>query len=263
MTGHLHLHLGPGNRIDHLSFAALAHVSKSHLDEGARVVQYINPTAGLFEGDELELDVRVATGSNLCLSTPSANRIHPATRGGFARCRQRFAVEAGAAFEFIPEVFIPFAGARYQQDTVLSWQPGARVLFFDWWSPGRVAHGEAFAFNRLEMAFDARRGDSLCLRERAALQPDDTSLSAWRGFSPTANVLTVLCAGVDLSPVLDTIEAENAEGVYLGVGPLAPDTWIIRALCADNLTARSLLGRLRSLLHTAGGRAAPRLGREV
>jgi urease accessory protein len=263
VNGHLRLRVGAGNRLEDLSFAALAHVSKPHLDAGALVAQMINPTAGLFEGDTLTLEAHATGGGRLCLSVPGANRIHPARGDGFAVCRQTFRVDADSALEFIPELFIPFAGARYRQDIRVVWAPGAKVLCFDWWTPGRVARGESLAFRRLEMHFDAWAGGRLVLRERAALGAGEESLHPWRAAGGEASVLSALVVGADLAPWVAEIEALHQSDVSLGLGPLDRDAWLVRAVCSGNLPARRTLAALRPLLHRALDLRPPALGREI
>ena len=53
--------------ISQQSFRAPIHLSKSHLDQGHLVQCIVNPTAGFFDGDRLELDIHVAAGAKLVL----------------------------------------------------------------------------------------------------------------------------------------------------------------------------------------------------
>ena len=89
LKGHLHItcacdELGR-NFISKQSFCAPMHLSKPHEDAGALVVNLVNPTAGLFDGDEVEIIARVNPGARLVLTTPSANRIYKSRSGSAAR----------------------------------------------------------------------------------------------------------------------------------------------------------------------------------
>ncbi len=244
------------------SFRAPIHLSKTHLDQGHLVQSIVNPTAGFFDGDHVEAHVEVAAGAKMVLSTPSASRVYRTRSGIAARNEQTFHVEENASFEWIPEPFIPHAGARYLQKTQIFLHPTANLLFFDWIAPGRVAMGEIFAYEQLRWELDLFLGDRLLARERYDLDPKNHSLAALRQKFPAAHYLSVYAAG-DMtnqwpSAKLDTLTTEDT---YLGHGPLDGGVQVIRALCRDSLATRRLLETLRPLLYEAADLKAPSLGR--
>lgn len=266
IRGHLDLRseLRPDGvpRLARQSFRAPIHIGKSHVDSGALLVQLVNPTAGFFDGDRLDLDVTAGAGSRLVLSTPGASRVFRARGESPARCYQRLRVESGAFLEWIPEPFIPQAGARYFQHTAIDLAEDAGLLFFEWIAPGRVARGETFAYRSLRWELDLRVADRLVARERYELRPGDHSLAALRQKFPAAHHLTAYVAGIPAAawPAAE-LDALGHARCYLGHGPLPGNTHLVRALCADSLAARALLGELRPLLHRAAGGVPARLGR--
>jgi urease accessory protein len=246
------------------SFQAPVHLSKAHVESGALLVHLVNPTAGYFDGDRLDLRVEAGAGCAMVLSTPGASRVHRARSDQPALCRQNLAVERGAHLEWIPEPFIPQAGARYFQRTDIELEESAGLLFFEWIAPGRTARGEVFAYESLRWELDLRVAGVLVARERFELRPEDASLTALRDRFPAAHYVTAYAAGIATADwPAETLDALGSENVYLGHGPLAAGVWIIRALCRDSLSARTLLARMREILHAAGGRQAPRLGRLI
>jgi len=266
LSGHLELRCE--NRADgvpfisHQSFRAPVHLSKSHLDQGHLVQSIVNPTAGFFDGDHLETNIHVAPGAKLVLSTPSASRVYRTRSGAAAVSCQKFRVEENASLEWIPEPFIPHAGARYVQRTRIDLHPRASLLFFDWIAPGRVAMGEIFAYQHLRWELDLSLGDTLIARERYDLRPGDDSLEALRAKFPAAHYLSVYAAGAMAKNwPAEALDALTCEDVYLGHGPLTGGVHVIRALCRDSLTARSLLETLRPLLYSAADLKPPALGR--
>ena len=100
--------------------------------------------------------VQVESGAGLLLTTPAANRAFRMP-GGSAELELQFEVTRGGWLEFWPELFIPQAGARYRQRTVIRAEPGAELLFFEAMAPGRVASGEVFAFASLRDLPDLER----------------------------------------------------------------------------------------------------------
>jgi urease accessory protein len=248
--------------ISEQSFRAPVHLSKSHVDHGHVVQSIVNPTAGFFDGDHLQSDIHVAPGAKLVLSIPSASRVYRTRSGAAAVSCQKFRVEESGSLEWIPEPFIPHAGARYVQRTTIDLHPAASLLFFDWIAPGRVAMGEVFAYQHLRWELDLTLGGNLIARERYDLRPDDDSLEALRAKFPAAHYLSVYAAGeMGANWPAEALDALNTEGVYLGHGTIAGGVHVIRALCGDSLAARKLLETLRPLLYSAAGLKPPALGR--
>ncbi len=266
LSGHLHLRCecrADGVPfISEQSFRAPIHLSKSHIDHGCLVQSIVNPTAGFFDGDRLESNVHVAAGANLVLSTPSASRVYRTRSGKAAVSYQKFSVDENASLEWIPEPFIPHAGARYAQQTEIHLHPSASLMFFDWIAPGRVAMGEVFSYQELRWEMDLTLDETLIARERYHLRPDDHSLEALKAKFPAAHYLSVYAAGkMAANWPTETLDALSGDGVYLGHGPLTGGVHVIRALCRDSLAARKLIETLRPLLYDAADRVPPQLGR--
>ncbi len=245
------------------SFRAPIHLSKSHLDEGRRVLSIVNPTAGFFDGDVLASHVEVAAGAKLVLSTPSASRVYRTRGGDAAVSDQKFEVAGNGCLEWIPEPFIPHAGARYAQRTEIRLDDAtAGLLFFEWIAPGRVAMGEIFSYEELRWELDLWLGDDLIARERYCLQPGDESLEALRTKFPSAHYLSIYAAGEMAqqwpAAALDRLNGEN---VYLGHGPLVGGVQVIRVLCRDSLSARRTMEKIRLLIYGAAESRPPALGR--
>jgi urease accessory protein len=227
-------------------------------------VQAVNATAGLFAGDEVQWRVSVGPGARLRLVSPSASRVHRARRGldggdaaVEARLDQRFAVAAGASLEVWPELFIPHGGCRYFQRTRIDIEPGGELLFWEVLTPGRVASGEAFAFDWLRWATDVFCDDRLIARERWRLAADDPgSLSGWRGAlveAPyCATAFLVSPRLTDASPAWQRIHdlqpPEDGGTLRVGVSRLKSDGWMIRLLAADGAAMRRTVAAIRAEL---------------
>jgi urease accessory protein len=265
LQGHLHLRCecrADGvPYISHQDYRAPMHLSKSYVADGHLVQSLVNPTAGFFDGDRLETKIHVACGARLVLSSPSASRVYR-TRSGAAVSEQNFEVEGNASLEWIPEPFIPHAGARHVQSTKIVLDPAASLLFFDWLSPGRVAMGEIFAYQHLRWELDLSVGGALVARERYDLTPGGNHLESLRSKFPAAHYLSVYAAGdwAKCWPA-DALDALDAGDIYLGHGPLEGGVRVVRALCRDSLAARRLIEQLRPMLYAAADLSPPGLGR--
>jgi urease accessory protein len=137
----------------------------------AAYLQIVNPTGGLCEGDTAEIEVTVAPGAHLYLTTQAATKIYPAAHGAMARQRTRLHVASGAVLEYFPLPLILFAGARYAQDTSIRVEPGGVCLVAEVLAPGRLARGERFAYHLVRTRVEAWLGERLALCEQMILEP--------------------------------------------------------------------------------------------
>lgn len=267
-----HLHIACARRSDGVpylreqSFRAPMHLSKPHVDAEALVVNLVNPTAGIFDNDEIDLSMVADDGAALVLTTPSSSRVYRSRDGSTALVRQTMTVGTGASLEFYPEPFIPHSGARYRQHNILRVAAGGSLIFFEWLAPGRVASGEAFQFEELCWDTDVWHADTLIARERYKLRPDDESLKALRlkfDLAHYVGCFVVLEEGIAFPQAEVEALGADLQSLYLGFAQLAGsgNCWTIKAICNDALTARALLKNLRTVLYKARGKAAPTLGR--
>ena len=107
-----------------------------------------NPTGGLLENDRQQISVTVGPGAKAHVTTQSATKIHPMT-DGVAEQRVALNVADGGYLEYLPDPLIPYRDASLIQETVITVEPGAVLLFGDVIMPGRVAMGESFRYRRL------------------------------------------------------------------------------------------------------------------
>jgi len=266
MTGHLDLVCGLGakglSQLNHQSFRAPMHLSKPHLDGATLVVNVVNPTAGLFEGDEVTCKVRVETGARLLLTSPSASRAHCMAGDGEARLAQDFAVEKNGWLEVLPEYFIPQAGTRYRQRTQIGLDEGAGLLFFETLAPGRVASGEAFEFQYLDWETDIYYDGVKVVREKYRLTP--ASLQFLRNQFATgyyASIFLFHPAIMPESACWKSIIALQGESVWAGCSRLHHSGWSIKLLAADSVSFRRALQAVREACYRALSEAMPALRR--
>lgn len=244
------------------SFRAPFHLSKPYWEADARtlVVQVVNPTAGILSGDRLESDIAVERGAALLVTTPSASRVFR-MRDGSAASAQRFTVADGAWLEVLPEPLVPHRGSTFRQQTEVAVAPGGSLFYVDQLMPGRVAHGEAWSWDRLTLAIDVRLDGELVLRERfdqsgTALR----DLAALAGSGPAACFANVVF--ITPEPSADwrpDLAALHDDGLWLGVSALRRGGWSIKLVAPDAVRLRRALRDARRML----ARYFPRLACEV
>lgn len=267
LRGHLHLVAAhdpaAGTYLREQSFRAPFHLSKPHEEAGLLVVQVVNPTAGVFAGDALEMRVTVEGGARLLLTAPSAQRLH-AMSGGEATLQQEFRVAAGGWLESWPELLIPQRGSNLRQRTEVHVEPGGGMLLIETMAPGRVAAGEVFAFERFEWTTDLRWGDDSIARERAILTPDQPALRSIRRHFPAAYFASVFAVAPALEADLawlEKVRALHGDAAWIGASPLVQAGFAIRVIARDSLTLRRVVGEMRSAIYAGLSERLPAVRR--
>ena len=227
--------------LSHQSFSIPFHLSKPHWEHGILTVQVVNPTAGLFAGDQLGSRVRVQGGARLRLTSPSASRPHTMTEG-WAVSEQ--------------------TGSRYRQRTRIALQAGAELFFLEILAPGRVARGEVFQFAELDWDAELRIGGALAAKERFRLRPEQGSVPGFQevfaaAYYASGYLVTERIPEAD--PIWDEIRALNSQDLLLGVSRLVRGGWSLRLVARDSVALRSGVEELRALL----GRALPELRHRI
>ncbi len=243
------------------SFRAPYHISKPYWDTDTRtlLVQVVNPTAGILAGDRLESAIAVGAGAALLVTTPSASRVFQ-MKGGTAECHQHFSVAAGGWLEMMPEPLVPHRGCRFRQTTRIEVAPGGGMFFADLLMPGRVAHGEAWEWEKLCLEIEVRLGGELILRERLAQSGEELrALADFAGSGPAAcfgNAVLVAPAGESDAGWRKAVEALHGDGLWVGVSPLRLGGWNLKLVASDGVKLRRGLRDMRRALATAFPRLA-------
>lgn len=236
------------------AFRAPYHLSKPYWDADTRtlLVQVVNPTAGILSGDRLESSVVVDPGAALLLTTPSASRVFR-MRDGEARSLQTLHVASSGWLEVLPEPLVPHRGSVFHQRTRLTVEPGGAAFFADLLFPGRIAHGETWAWSRLVLDLEVRFGAELLLRERLDQSADHLrALAALAGAGDSAsfgNAVFIAPALPSAPAWRDQLHALQTDGVWIGASPLRTGAgWSIKFVAPDGIRLRQTLAEIRRVL---------------
>ncbi|MGQ4427082.1 urease accessory protein UreD, partial [Streptomyces violaceoruber] len=126
---------------------------------------------GLVQGDRYRMDIDCAPGSAVHITTQAATKVFGA-RDNFATQLVNLRVGAGAVLEYLPDPVVPFRTSRLFQRTCLTTAPDATVIMGEILLPGRVAHGEAHAYDLCWMETEVRSPDgTLLFTDTVRLRP--------------------------------------------------------------------------------------------
>jgi urease accessory protein len=252
-AGHLHFEANRAPEgqtfLGQQSFRAPFHLSKAYWDGSVLQVRIVNVTAGILAGDHLELDVRVAPGASLLVTTPAATRAFMMTSGA-AECRQGFTVAAGAWLEYAPEPLFPHRDSEYAQTTRLEVAEGAEVYFTDALAPGRAGRGETWGWRNLQLTLDVEHAGVPVLRERLSGAGADLARRASFFGMGEAWFGTVIVFSSRLGEdraFWERVAAAGGERCHLGATALRGGGWIVRLIATDSQALREALAGLRLL----------------
>jgi urease accessory protein len=237
------------------SFRAPYHLSKPYWDPDARtlLVQVVNPTAGILAGDRLESEIAVHREAALMVTTPSASRLFQ-MRDGAAACRQHFAVAEAGWLEVMPEPLVPHRDSRYHQATTIDVAAGGSLFFVDQLMPGRVGHGEAWAWQRLCLELTVRVAGELVLRERLDQTGDELrAFAEFAGSGSTACFANAVLISPDKGTAHSAswrteIAALHGNGRWVGISALRRGGWTLKLVAPDGMRLRQALRDVRRIL---------------
>ncbi len=252
-SGHLRLRAVPAadgrTALAEQAFRTPFHIGKSYWEGGALQVRIVNATAGILAGDQLALEAVVDSGASLLLTTPAATRAF-VMRSGAARAIQSFAVADGAWLEYAPEPLFPHRETDYEQITRLALSRDASACHTESLAPGRIAHGECFAWRRLRLSLDVVVDGRLRFRERL-----DTSGPAFAHHAAQFGASEAWFATMTLyGPPLEAPPPEWETGireldrpeVRVASTRLGPRLFVVRCIAGGSIALRDTLTRLRT-----------------
>jgi urease accessory protein len=161
-------------------------------------------------------------------------------------------LEGDASLEYMPDHLIPSPGARLRQRTEVSLDAESTFIGLDAWAVGRIARGERWCFDELDMSFVIRDARGLLLGERARLtgaRPFE-ALGGAEGCAYLATFVAIAPSRTDWSELADewlaAIEAQHLD-VRCGVTPLARGGLLARLLCGTAPTLHQAAHELWSV----------------
>lgn len=217
------------------------------LEDGSALAHLHNVSGGLLGGDRLELQTCVGAGASAQLTTTGATRIYRARQqAGDAVQRNHISVKEDALLEYVPDPIIPFAGARFRQQTSIRLAPGAGLFWWEILAPGREARGELFAYDRMELKMDIWTPERLIASERVRLEPRTTALSSLARLGDYRYWASFYICRVGANPKIWLSAEQRLREAALS---LAGDTrWGVSTLVADGLVVRCVAREGRSVL---------------
>jgi urease accessory protein len=209
------------------------------LEDGGALVHLHNVSGGLLGGDQLALSVHAGAGSNVQITSTGATRIYrPRATDGITLQTNEIVVGENALVEYLPDMIIPYAGARFSQRTTIRLEYGAGFFGWEILAAGREARGEIFEYESVDLGSDLTVSGKLVAAERVRLEPGQRRMRvlARMGEYRTWGTFYICRAGLDAALWL-SLEAELRE-----IGAMwnsrAEALWGVSALVSDGVVVR-------------------------
>lgn len=211
------------------------------LPEGGALVHLHNISGGVLGGDSLALNVEVAPGAYAQLTSTSATRLYRCSpQASTSQQTNEVRIQEHGLLEYLPDPLIPFAGARYRQQTRIALAAGASLFWWETVAPGRTARGELFDYDLVDISLAISAQERPLALEHIKLEPQKRPLSAlarlgiYRYFSS----FYICKVGIDSarwreleSQLSDLAQQLSVAGeVYWGVSTLVAHGLVVRAM---------------------------------
>lgn len=237
---------------------ALRILRPHYLDESGQVCYVlVNPGGAYLGADLYVIDVEVADGAKLLLTTQSATKIYR-TPESFAEQRMTLRLGEGAQLELAPDQLIAYREASYRQNTRITVQPSSSLVMAEVITPGWSPDGASFRYEELRLRNEIHveagcRTDLLAL-DNVLIRPplnDVTGMAFMEGFSHLGSLI-VVDQRVDQT-LADELHALTAgHDAYTGVSLTASVSGttglVLRSLSDSTEELNRLLGACTALL---------------
>ncbi|MGO4191118.1 urease accessory protein UreD [Arthrobacter sp. YAF17] len=243
---------------------ALRVLRPHYLDDSGQVCYVVvNPGGAYLGADLYVIDVEVAEGAKLLLTTQSATKIYR-TPGSFAEQRMRLRLGSGAQLELAPDQVIAYREASYRQNTHITLHPTSSLVMSEVITPGWSPDGASFRYEELRLQTEIRiESGGLLALDNLLIRPpqhDVTGLGFMEGFSHVGSLI-VVDRRVDQALADELHVLTDGHDAYTGVSLTATVDGIrglvLRSLSNSTEELNRLLGACSALLRRRWHGTAP------
>jgi urease accessory protein len=184
---------------------------------------------GLVAGDQTRLELSLGEHARCFLGTQASTKVYrnPGLRPcGHHTCAK---LRPGSLLVFAPDPVQPFAGSSYQQRQEFHLATNASLILLDWFSSGRTARGERWAFNRFQNRNAVyQEAGELVFLESLLLGVDNEPVAAQHRGGRFNCFATLLLLGPAVSALATTVLAESKQEPIRRQAPLLASASSVR-----------------------------------
>jgi urease accessory protein len=145
---------------------------------------------GLVAGDQTQLEIKISGGARCFFGTQSSTKVYRNPAALPCDHSTRAAIDGNSLLVFAPEPVQAFADSHYHQRQEFHLSPTAGLVLLDWFSAGRTARGERWAFKHLASRNDVFIDGDLALVDSILLNSAELAARMGR-FNCLATLLLI------------------------------------------------------------------------
>lgn len=182
---------------------------------------YVQSTGGgLVQGDRCRVDVTCRSGAHALVTTQAATKSQRMDRG-YALNDAHLAVDAGAVLEYLPDPVICHGGTRLHQNLEARVVAGGRLIASDCIVSGRLARGEAHAYDLVTSITRVEYDGRPLALDRLTLEPGSGADPVLAAGSDALGSLVAVTGDASVTrEVVAAMRAVDVPGVRIGASSL-------------------------------------------
>lgn len=203
--------------------------------DGTVFVYLLNPSGGILDYDNFNIEVRIRSGASAWLGTPSATKIYKKRSKdlGAACQKNTFYVEQNSVLEYCPDEIIPYANSMFKQENYFYLTKESTLITWDILSAGRSLRGEIFQFEKYSSQTYIYVDNIPLVIDKMIVNPAETDVSnlqCMRNYLYTATVYAYAAACTESLKEELVLEAQKYEDGMLGVSMVSEKMMVIKIL---------------------------------
>jgi urease accessory protein len=182
---------------------------------------------GLVAGDETRLDLRIGASARCFFGTQASTKVYRNPAKLPCSHTTRAVLGSGSLLVFAPDAVQAFAGSSYRQRQEFHLANDAGLVLLDWFTSGRAARGERWAFDnfqsRNDVFINGRRSfvDSILLNPDAEAIESPHRTGRFNCFAMLLIVGRSFCeAAAKLVPEISARPVERAAALLCSISPV-------------------------------------------
>lgn len=202
-------------------------------NDGQAYFYIMNPGGGYVDGDTYRIDVHLAKGAQLLLTTQSASKIYKTPKQPVNQ-QMYITLKEGSLLEYLPDPIIGYKNSRYRQKTVVHMEKDTCLIITDIITSGWDPEGNMFSYDMLDLNTEVYLENNLILLDHIRLTPDSQhldSIGLLEGYSHFGTMLIIGEKSEEslISTLYDLMEAKDIKCKF-GLSMLTKPGFVLRIL---------------------------------
>lgn len=205
-------------------------------NDGQACFYIMNPGGGYIDGDTYRMDIHLAKGAQLLLTTQSASKIYKTPKQPVVQ-QINITLREGSLLEYLPDPIIGYKNSRFRQKTVVHMEKDTCLITAEIITSGWDPQGKMFSYNMLDLKTEVYLEENLILLDHIRLTPDSQNLDSIGLLEGYSHFGTMLVIGEKteeslISMLYNLTEAQDLKCKF-GLSMLSKPGFVLRVLASS------------------------------